>query len=226
MLGCQSRQGGANNSGADSTSRFGVYSISQGNQDSLICFSTISPHYIENTQSGFLSDTFNKYDNSFFEYLDNLFAPSLGNCKGETILSNWEMANKPQKVIWSFQLFDAQIDNGGITQFLFNYPEFSIAALEAIKELKLGRIEEDYRKVLGELSGKSDGVENLLRDVQNQELAWEERWKSFQNGYQELPSAEIVSDYYYSDLYKKKIYMAASKYMENNLDSFVKIEDE
>ena len=123
-----------------------------------------------------------------------------------------------QKVFYSFLAFNGDIDNGGVWQFFYNRPELSIAALEALEELKLTKLKSDYEKCLEEFLGTKD-IYSKRKEISKYTKS---KWVTFKGGYNHIKSAKTLEDYYYNEGFKKDLYKAFVDYVDSNLDQFVK----
>jgi hypothetical protein len=193
---------------------FYLYSLEMGNQDSLIYYVEISKTWLDSLQKKYPWDKFDQYSNRLLDgYMEKLFDSMVEKSDAETSIELWEKCTKPQKLLWTFLVFNGQTNNGGVYQFLFNSPKFSKAALEMMKELNLKTLEKDYLQILTEISGK----ESINEDYFNQTKAFEDNWKAFNERQNEIISLEQLEEYYYTIDFKKKYYKIIADYLEENM---------
>ncbi|MEZ5056257.1 MAG: DUF4375 domain-containing protein [Saprospiraceae bacterium] len=198
------------------------FSLDDGNQEKLILYSEIPQEELDSIQKKYSWDDYNKYDNRLWEYMTVFFDDVVSKSGIQEREELWLKLNRPQKVFWTFLAFSGDTDNGGIYQFLFNKPEFVLAADEMWKEIGMDQISSDYQKVLEELSGKKGEIAEIKETFKNGSQTNEERWIAFSDGYKEFESAKIIEDYYYEDAFKKECHKTAADYIETHLDKFRK----
>jgi hypothetical protein len=200
------------------------YSINDGNQTELIFAPAYNKQWFDELDKKYSWDNFGAYDNRFWEYMYNLFDTLPGLAKGQT-KSDHDFFNKltrGQKVFYSVLVFSGDTDNGGVYQFFFNRPEFCFAALEAFKELKLDTLSKDYENCLNEFIGSADSYGKRKEIFNDPKFSWEQKAKSFQEGYSDIKSAKVIEDYFYTDEIKKVYYKTVVDYIDKNLDQFVR----
>ncbi|MFK7972838.1 MAG: DUF4375 domain-containing protein [Bacteroidia bacterium] len=198
------------------------FSLDDGNQDSLIFYSTVSQNWVDSTKAKFDWENFDEYDNRMWEYMSKLFDDVIAESSAEDYNELWEKLNRPQKVFWSFLAFNGDTDNGGVYQFIFNRPEFLFAVAEMWEEIGAERVAKDYAEVLKELTGKSGKISELKTAFNSETNSWEQRWESFTDGYDELESTDIIEDYYFDEVFKKECHKKMADYIEQNMDMFRK----
>lgn len=199
------------------------YSINDGNQIELIYAPNYNSEWFEELKKKYSWDSFDEYDNIFCEYMYMLF-DTLPEIAGKTE-SDHEFFNnltRQQKFFYSLLTFTGDTDNGGVTQFFFNRPEFSFAVLETLEELKMTKLKTDYEKCLNEFIGTSNSYAKRKEIFNKTNLKWEKRWKAFTDGYSEIKSADILEDYFYSKEFKKELYKTFVEYADKNIDKFVR----
>lgn len=197
------------------------YSINDGNQKEVIYAPKYNKEWFEELEKKYSWDNFNEYDNRFWEYMYQLFdtLPDISGNVGDTVFFN--NLNREQKVFYSLLVFTGDTDNGGVSQFFFNRPEFAFAALETFEELKWTKLKNDYEKCLNEFIGTSHSYLKRKEIFNDPSLEWEKRWKAFRDGNDDIKSAEIVEDYFYKTEYKKELYKSFVDYVDGNIDQFV-----
>ncbi|MEO1266699.1 MAG: hypothetical protein AAFX99_01285, partial [Myxococcota bacterium] len=96
-----------------------MYNLSKRRK--LRCFNTTTPAELKSLQTKHKSA-----DALFYAYhaliIEALNAP---------VEALWDTMTKSQQVVATIGLFAFQVGNGGVWQFLFNRPEFCVAAAEA-----------------------------------------------------------------------------------------------
>lgn len=201
------------------------YSLNDGNQDSLIYYIDYDKKWFDMLDEKYSWDNFDKYDNRYFEYMTVLF-DELPKQEKKSIGNKGFIGNltRGQKMFYNTLVFGGQVDNGGVYQFFFNKPEFAYSVLETLDELNLEPLKTDYEKCLQELLGSVDKLKTRKESFNDATQDWEKRYKSFSDGYKELPSAKKIEEYFYTDENKILFYKTMSDYIDNNLDQFVKTE--
>ena len=111
---------------------------------------------------------------------------------------------KEQRMYFALITFEAQVNNGGVYQFLFNYPDLSIITLDAMKSAKMEKLSSDYEAVLNEFFGKFETIKELNEKFQDENTTWDKRWNSFIDGYNELPSSATIENYFFNDKFVKE----------------------
>jgi len=168
------------------------------------------------------SDAFNEYDNRMWEYMYALIDP----LRAKTKLSHralWDKLNRVQKVFYVLLDFNGETDNGGVWQFLFNSPEFSLAALEAMNEIGAKNLARDYQATLEEFMGKARSLSDLRKRFDDKNLNSEKQWQAFAEGYQELTTAKTIQKYFFTPKFKKTLFKQMSDYIEESYHLFAKI---
>jgi hypothetical protein len=110
------------------------------------------------------------------------------------------------------------VDHGGVWQFFYNRPEFTIATLESLEELKLTKLKLDYEKCVDEFIGTT-GSYSTRKDISKYA---KNRWTSFKGGYKIIKSSETIEGYYYDKEFKKELFKTLVEYIDKNLDKFVR----
>lgn len=121
-----------------------------------------------------------------------------------------------QRIYFTLMNFESSINNGGVYQFLFNNFELSIIALDAMKEVGLNQLAQDYQEVLKEFFGKFEKIEDLYLKFQDINGDWNGRWNSFQKGYTELRSTEKIEAYFYEDIFINNFHEKMIQYVKEN----------
>lgn len=123
---------------------------------------------------------------------------------------------REQRVYFALINFESQVNNGGVYQFLFNCPELSIIALEGMNATGMDKMAKDYEIVLNEYFGNFKTIQELYSKFQNNNTDWNKRWTSFTEGYKELPSTEIIEDYFYEKSFIKNYHRKLINYVKAN----------
>ena len=198
------------------------YSINDGNQTEVIFAPDYDKAWFDQLDAKYSWDDFDEYDNRFWEYMYRLF-DTLPELSGR--LPNPEFfnsLNREQKIFYCLLVFNGDVDNGGVSQFFFNKPEFAFAVLETFEALQMTKLKNDYEKCLNEFIGTSNSYAKRKAIFSDPSLEWEKRWKAFTNGYDDIKSAEKLEDYYWETDFKKSFYNGFVDYADKNIQQFVK----
>lgn len=165
-------------------------------------------NWIEVIEEKYTKQSYDKYNNVHYELskilCNEVYDRSELFKQGK--ISHTELLNemtKEQRIYQTLVNFEGQVNNGGVYQFLFNYPELSIIALEAFKIMGAAKLAKDYEQVLHEYFGKFDTVQDLYTKFQDNSKDWNKRWNAFAEGYKELPSAAMIEEYFYKEDFSK-----------------------
>ncbi len=199
-----------------------LLTLDDGNQTDRLVTPTVERAVLDGIQSKYKWTRFDEYDNRYSEYIDHLIVPTMKMAKVKRLETLWKKLNRPQKVFYAVFMFDGQVMNGGVWQFLYNYGELSVAALEALHEIGANRLASDYRVTLEEVVGKADSLGDLCRRA-SQAGTFSKKWAAFAEGYKELETTEVIEDYYHSKKFKKEFYQQLCDYIEHRLDLFAEI---
>lgn len=197
--------------------------LDDGNQSELIVAPTISQATLASIEADYKWARFNEYDNRMWAYMYALQDPVLKNDRAKRLKTLWLKLTRPQKVFYAFLTFSGQTDNGGVWQFLFNYPELSVAAFEAFHEIKTEPLAADYRRTLEEMLGKAKSIAALRRKA-IQQGPTAKKWAAFVEGYDHLQSPKVIEDYFFAKKFKKLLYQDMCNYIERKIDLFAKVE--
>lgn len=160
------------------------------------------------------------YDNEHYdickEICNEVYAKNKYWEKDQTHADFLNELTKEQRVYFTLINFEAQVNNGGVYQFLFNYPELSILALQAMKETGMSKLAKDYEVILNEYFGKFNTIQELYTRFQSDNNDWNKRWTSFTEGYEELPSTETVEEYFYEENYVLSYHKKLTEYVKLN----------
>lgn len=199
------------------------FSINEGNQTELIYAPEVKKEWFEELKNKYSWDNFDDYDNIFWEYMYQLFdtLPDIAD-KAENDTAFFNNLNRAQKVFYSLLVFNGDTDNGGVTQFFFNKPEFAFAVLETFEALKMTKLKNDYEKCLNEFIGTNNSYAKRKEIFNNSNLNWENRWKAFTDGYDDIQSANAIEEYYYNSEFRKELYKKFVDYADKNINQFVR----
>lgn len=167
---------------------------------------------------------FDLWDNRMWEYMSCLMNPTWKMTKVKDRREWWLKLNRAQKVFHAMLTFSGETDNGGVWQFLFNEPQLSLAALEAMEAIGESTLARDYQAALEELLGKAKTISGIRRKADDRNLSNEKRWQAFAEGYGELVSARKIEKYFFRKSYKKKLFKRISDYVESKLHLLTQIQ--
>lgn len=128
--------------------------------------------------------------------------------------------NQSQRIYTIMLQMDAQINNGGVYQFLWNWPEMVYAAGEALQELGVDPLNQHFAGVLKELESNAAG---FIRDKQvwnDPGKPFEEKWKIFQQGRAYIPTGESIEAYFYTDAFAEHFHGKMVAYIQAHRTSF------
>lgn len=138
----------------------------------------------------------------------------------------WADLTKPQQVLATLGVLTSQINNGGVWQFLFNRPELSVVAGEALDEShRLSTLLSKYKNVLREFAAMTrDGTwAALMESLEKAGLSTPEGWKLFKSGAEAIPSSSEFDEVFFEKKKRTRMYAAFNKYIDHNLDKLIKI---
>lgn len=168
------------------------------------------------------------YDNEHYDISEkicnDIYATNKYWQKNQTHAAFLNELTKQQRIYFALINFEAQVINGGVYQFLCNYPELSILALEGMQKTGMEKLATDYEIVLNEYFGKFDTIQDLYAKFQNNNTDWDKRFTAFEKGYKELPSAEKIEDYFYEEHFVKTYQLILTTYVKGNRNKFYKTE--
>lgn len=177
--------------------------------------------WIEELEKKYANQPYNKYDDLHYalsiklcnEAYDSAELYRQGKMSHTTLLN--EMTRE-QRIYQTLLNFEGQVNNGGVYQFLFNYPELSIIALDAFQIIGADTLAKDYEKVLHEYFGKFNTVQDLYTRFQDNAKEWDKRWNAFSEGYKELPTAAIIERYFYKEDFIKDYHAKMVAFVKQN----------
>lgn len=200
-----------------------ILSIDDGNQDKLTYAPQLPASWLKELQDKYSWTRFNEYDNRVYEFMYHVLEPALKKSRLRRLETLWDRLTRPQKAFYALVTFDGQVKNGGVYQFLFNYPELAIATLESFAEIGEKSLKSDYERTLSEFIGKASRIGELKRAFNDQSNEWNARWNSFVEGYTELKTAKKIESYFYTKKFNKAHFHLISEYIETNLHRMAKI---
>ena len=198
-------------------------SINDGNQTELVHGPNVESDWLDRVRQKHPWSSFKEYDNRVYEYMEYLLDPAVDESETEQTRKMWSGFTRTQKVFYVLITFDGQVKNGGVYQFLFNYPELVLAALEAFVEIGDKTLEGDYGETLSEFVGKSAKIEELKKIFSDQTRDWDKRWESYAKGHNEFTTMEKIEDYFYTDEFIKSHFMLIADYVETNIHQMARV---
>jgi Domain of unknown function (DUF4375) len=210
--------------------------ITKNNQTELIYYAEIKREEIDKLKAQFDWHDYTSYPNLQSELSEMLFDPLTTRAYKEKINEEtlFNALTKPQKVIYALNAFEGQVNNGGIYQFFWNIPEFSLAVEQALEAIQFDKLLENYRKVKEEFNKKEAKLEALkhksalssmkysLKQFFLSIIGKEEKglrrtgFESFVEGCDEMKETDWFNDYFYD--IGKELHIAESNYILKNLD--------
>lgn len=190
-----------------------------------IIFQYLKKNWLSETELKYSNREWESYPNEHTDQSEKICNDVYRPWKGE--ISHAEFLNKltkEQRMYFALINFEAQTNNGGVYQFLFNYPELAIITLDAMNAAKLGELKNDYENVLNEFFGKFRTIQELNVRFQDSNTEWDKRWNSFVEGYKELPTAEKIEEYFYDNDYQKEYQSKVVQFVKDNAKGLMKTE--
>lgn len=140
---------------------------------------------------------------------------------------SWSELTKPQKILQALGIFIDQTNNGGVWQFLFNYPEYSFAAGQAMDETGNSVLSQRYYTVFEEFAATlEDGRYEALTAVWDDESRdFEERWNTFKSGEAQVPAAAGVQKLFFEEDFQNRFYRELNKYVQRNMGALLAVEN-
>ncbi|QDU43708.1 WGR domain protein [Symmachiella dynata] len=199
-----------------------LFSLDDDNQQERILVATVTLDTLVEINATYPWANFDENDNRIWEYATAFMDPIYKKSKsGRRAL--WNKLNRRQKVFYVLLNFIGETDNGGVWQFLFNWPELSLAALEAMNEIGAMKLARDYRATLEEFLGKGRSLSDLRKRFGDKNLSTKKRWQAFAEGYAELKTAQKIQKYFYTAAFKKGLYKKLSDYIEESYHLFANV---
>ena len=181
------------------------------------------PGWLDEIRGKYSWSNFDEYDNRVYVFMEKLLDPAIRKINAEDIETLWDSFTRSQKVFYTLITFDGQVKNGGVYQFLFNYPELGFAGLESIAEIGDTNPKLDYEETISEFLGKSSTIGELKKSFNDETLDWEKRWNSFSSGYEELKTTAKIEDYFYTTEFCKSHFKLISDYIDSNIEQMAQI---
>ncbi|MFN3150607.1 DUF4375 domain-containing protein [Bremerella sp.] len=201
-----------------------LVSLDDGNQHDRILSTKLPVESLVAIQARYLWSSFDEDDNRLWEYRYALLDPVLKKSR-LSFPRLWARLNRPQKTFYAFLAFDGDVNNGGVWQFLFNCPQLSLAAWEAMDQIGAKKLAANYQETLAELAGQAETIADLRRHFEDQNLSTTKRWAAFVQGYDTVPSAKKIEQTYFTAKFKRPLYQSMAKYVEANLNAFAEWTD-
>ncbi|MEA5139429.1 DMP19 family protein [Arcicella rigui] len=200
------------------------FDINDGNQNQLIHYVTVQYEQIEHIRQAYIWEIYSVYDNRLTEYRQLFFDNLTKEHRGEEHSQKfWNELTRGQKIFWSFLAIEGEIDNGGLFQFINNYPEHLYSARQVMVELGQDKIIADYDEFLEEVEQKkmklSWNIWQSNSPISNQR----HRIKAFSDGYKILESTDTIEDYFDEEDFKRQWHKAMCDYIEQNIEQFSKV---
>jgi hypothetical protein len=199
------------------------YSLDDGNQNEVIISAETTKEWFDSTKSKYDWNDFDEYDNLLWEYMYELFDKPVEKQNDIDYWTLWQKFTREQKVFWAFLAFSGDTDNGGINQFIYNKPEFTLVVSEIWTELELEKIGSDYDFFLKELSGKLGDLNEIRNALISESWIWENKVSPFANEKISLMSAKNIEEYFYDKDFRKEVYKKVADYIDQNIDKFTTI---
>ena len=192
--------------------------LTLGRKRKLRHATTVTPEQLQDLK------TKAKNEQALFEAYSGLMLGELhGDLSDETF---WSELTKQQQTLAALSVMVSQVNNGGIWQFLFNKPEFSIALGESLDHAhRLSSLLPTYNKVLREFAAMhKDGTWNaLMEKLADVELSTPEAWNLFVDGGKSVPSGEKFNEIFFKDSQRKRMFSTFNRFVEQNIDKLVKV---
>ena len=197
---------------------------------------TESTKFIPVLEKNWIDELYQKYQNKKFVTYPNEHTDLSEKLCNDVYIKNkyWEKnkthsiflneLTKEQRIYFVLINFESQVNNGGVYQFLFNYPELAIIALESMKITKMEKLSKDYEVVLNEYFGKFKTIQELNEKFQNNKTEWNKRWNSFAEGYKELKSTETIEKYFNEEKFIEEFQIKMNEFVKLNNQKLYKTE--
>lgn len=199
------------------------FSLRDGNQSALIIGMDIPEEWFNSVRAKYSWSEFIEYDNRLLEYMYKLFDETTQDSGFPVDSDLWRALNKSQKVFWSFLVFNGEMDEGGMHNFLFKKPEFMFSVNEMFSVIGCERLQKDYEYVIQEIAGSQDSVAEIMLSFNEQGEAYEQRWNAYAEGQYDLQSTRNIERYFYTPAFKRRFYKKMADYIEANQNSFAAI---
>ena len=204
------------------------YSLEQGNQKQLILFPNKTKDWVELTKKNFSWEKYDQEDSRLDEYMEFLFdeLPTLGGA-AEDDEEFWNQLTRGQKMFYSFLVFEGAVEIGGIFQFIWERPDHIYSFEEVLSHLNIQPLLDDYSVFIDRYEDVADELEELYNGINYNNKKWEQQYnEAYDKGLAIFGEEFELGEYYYDDEFKKMMHKAMCDYIENNLDEFIKLDDE
>ncbi|QOD61115.1 DUF4375 domain-containing protein [Polaribacter haliotis] len=185
----------------------------------------VDENWLKETELKYAGKEWESYPNECTDQGEKLCNDVYRPWKGE--ITHTEFLNKltkEQRMYFALINFESQTNNGGVYQFLFNYPELSLITLQAMKVAKMEKLASDYENVLHEYFGKFETIQELNNKFQDDSKKWDKRWNSFAEGYKELESTFEIENYFYDKDYVKEFHSKMVEFVKEHRNGLMKTE--
>jgi hypothetical protein len=197
------------------------FDINEGNQSDLIHSVTVSREQLNAIARSRKTDGNDAAEDAINEYTELLFDSMTKNHSGSAHSHEfWLALTRGQKVFWSYLIFEGDVDNGGLFQFMNNYPEQLHAVRQVMVELKQEQLLNDYDVFLKEVADKQAQLRRNNRLVNAPFSSQEKRLQAFSDGYKILQTPALINAYFYTEAFKSQWHKAMCDYIEEHIDQF------
>ncbi|MBN8826566.1 MULTISPECIES: DUF4375 domain-containing protein [unclassified Spirosoma] len=197
------------------------FDINQGNQSKLIHSVTVEKEQMNDITISHNANSYDSIGNAINEYTELLFDNMAKEHRGEERSHEfWLELTRGQKVFWTYLVFEGEVDNGGLFQFMHNSPEHLYAARQMMVELKQERLLTDYNIFLKEVEEKRTQLRWNTWRSNNPFYSQQKRLQAFSEGYKILKTPEIIEAYFYEDDFKGQWRKAMCDYIKRNADQY------
>lgn len=201
-----------------------LLSLNDGNQHDRQVFATVTLDQLADFVATYPWTRFDPDDNRIWEYSTAFMDPLFRKAKSSSRHALWAKLNRVQKSFYVMLNFIGETDNGGVWQFLFNSPELSLAALEAMNDLGAKQLARDYQATLEEFLGQARSLSDLRKRFNDRNLSSKKRWQAFADGYKELKTAAKIEKYFYTTAFRKRLCKMIAYEIEHSYHLFAKVE--
>lgn len=201
------------------TNRF--YDLEQGNQYEVVIGASQSHDWLIQIKTKYNWDIFDEYDNRMWEYMYELFDAVVDEGDYNDYDTLWNNLNRPQKVFWSFLVFNGEVNDGGVYQFIWQRPRFIFSVLQMWQQIGMDDIADDYKAVLQGFSKKGLFYQQVITKFNNPIFLLYVRFRALILSFKEPDGIEIIEQYYYNEDFKQRCYQSVADYVEKNFEYFI-----
>ena len=158
------------------------FTIEDQRNNRLLINPSIQNSVLEEVKAKYADMDYDRFDNLFFAYSELLLDPLWDLSEATDEEDYFNKLNKSQRIFSILMQMDGQINNGGVYQFLWNRPESMHAAREALFELEIQPLANDFAVVIQELEQHVDDYIEDKKIWDNSKLSHEVKWKRFTDG--------------------------------------------